>query len=221
MRRSFISFALAAFLSADVASAAEESTAPVTVADPNSSSTTTSSESGVTTSGDSGGSGVRASGALFDKDDTTHRKLMLSFFAEFHWPYYSSVVGPGVGARFAIPIVKGGFVPQINDSFWIEFGLDTGYHFTGFGFSFGLTIPAQAMYMVHLLKNFAVYAKVSFGVQLEFFGYSYCGLGACQPFWAFFHGAGGVGLVYNLSDSFALRAEVLSSGFYAGIAFQF
>lgn len=221
MRRSLVPFALAAVLSAGVASAAEESTAPVTVSDTSSSSSTTS-DTGTTTSGDSGGSALRAPGALLDKDDTTHRKLMLSFFAEFHWPYYSYVVGPGVGARFAIPIVKGGFVPQINDSFWIEFGFDTGFHFSGFGFSFGITIPAQAMYMVHLLKNFAVYAKVSFGVQLEVFNYSYCGIGApCASFWAFFHGAGGLGLVYNLSDSFALRAEVMSSGFYGGITFQF
>ena len=175
-----------------------------------------------TSSGESGGA-LRAKGAFFDKDDTTHRKMMLSFFAEFHWPYYSTAIGPGLGVRFAIPIVKNGFVPAWNDSFWIEFGFDVGFHGNvARGFSFGITIPAQAMWMIHLIKNLAVFAKISFGVQLEAYSYAYCGVGApCNTFWAFFHGAGGVGLVYNLSDSFALRAEIMSSGFYGGIAIQF
>lgn len=217
MRRSLVPFAVAAvFLAGAVASAQEggESSAPVTVAEGGDSSSSSSGE---------GGGALRASGAFFDKNDTTHRKLMLSFFLELPWGYYfAGGFGFGVGARFAIPIVKGGFVPQINDSFWIEFGADTGYYFHPLGFSFGLTIPAQAMYMVHLLKNFAVYAKVSFGIHFQAYSYSYCGVGApCATFWPFFHGAGGVGLVYNLSDNFALRAEVMSSGFYGGIAFQF
>jgi hypothetical protein len=212
MRR-LVPLAVAAVLLAAPAVFAADDSAPVTVAEGE--STTTSSESG--------GSGLRGSGGFFDANDSTHRKMMLSFFAEFHWPYYWSAIGPGLGVRFAIPIVKNGFVPAWNDSFWIEFGVSAGFHGNpGRGFSFGLTIPAQAMWMVHLIKNLAVYAKVSFGVQLEAYSYANCGVGApCSTFWAYFHGAGGVGLVYNLSDSFALRAEILSSGFSGGIAIQF
>lgn len=213
MRRILASVAVASVLLAGAGAWAQEDTAPVTVADTPSSETTTA---------DSGGGALHAKGALFDKDDATHRKMMFSLFAEIPWYYTFAGFALGAGARFAIPIVKGGFVPAINDSFWIEFGADTGYYFHPLGFSFGLTIPAQAMYMVHLLKNFAVYAKVSFGIHFQAYSYSYCGVGApCATFWPFFHGAGGVGLVYNLSDNFALRAEVMSSGFYGGIAFQF
>lgn len=210
MRRSLGWIAVSAVvLCGGVALAQEggESSAPVTVAEGGES----------TSSGGEGGGALRASGALLDKSDTTHRKMMLSFFGELHWPYYYGFFGPGVGVRFAIPIVKAGFVPQINDSFWIEFGASTGFHFNFGAFSFGLTIPAQVMYMVHLIKNFAVYAKLSIGIHFELFTYSYLG----SAFWAYFHGAGGVGLVYNLSDSFALRAEIMSNGFNGGIAFQF
>lgn len=206
MRRILASVAVASVLLAGAGAWAQEDTAPVTVADTPSSETTTA---------DSGGGALHAKGALFDKDDATHRKMMFSLFAEIPWYYTFAGFALGAGARFAIPIVKGGFVPAINDSFWIEFGVDTEYYFFVSGFSFGLTIPAQAMYMIHLLKNLAVYAKLSLGIHIQVFTYST----VWQP--VYFHGAGGLGLVYNLSDAVALRAEVLSSGFYGGIAFLF
>lgn len=200
MRRILASVAVASVLLAGAGAWAQEDTAPVTVAD------TTSSE---TTTADSGGGALHAKGALFDKDDSSNRKTRLSFFAEFPWGrYYLVGFGIGLDARIAIPIVKGGFVPGWNDSFWIEFGLDTGYHFVP-GFAFTFTIPAEAFWMVHLIKNLGVYAKLSVGVAFAALGY--LGGGPFLPgnayFYPFFHGTAGLGVFYNLSESFALRGE--------------
>jgi hypothetical protein len=227
MRRSLVHLAVAAvLLNAPVAPAAEEG-APVTISESSSSSAET------TSSADSGASGIHARGALLDKDDTSHRGVMLSFNFELPWGRYWLPYGAGfgVGARLAFPIVKGGFVPGWNDSFWLEFGVDTGYYFGG-GFGFGIVIPAEAFWMVHLLKfggnkALAVYAKLSFGIA--FVVSNYCAYvpgtgGACANVWPFFHGTGGLGAVLWLTDNFGLRAEAnfgYDSNFKAGISLGF
>lgn len=199
MGRALARVIVASMLLAGPGTWAQESTAPVSVAD------TGSAE----TAADSGGGALRAKGALFDKDDTSHRRTSLSFFGELPWGrFYLVGFGIGLDARLAIPIVKNGFVPAWNDSFWIEFGIDTGFHFVpGFGFTF--TLPAEAMWMVHLLKMLSVYAKLSVGVAFAALGYvgSNVYLPGSASFYAFFHGTAGLGALYHLSDTFALRGE--------------
>src|SRR4051794_11978865 len=68
----------------------------------------------------------KSTDALLDASKGKHRPMMLSFFTGVRYPYYVGVYGFTLGARFDIPIVHDGFVPQINDSFDLEFGVDIG-----------------------------------------------------------------------------------------------
>lgn len=181
----------------------------------------TSSDGGVSLS-EGGGTGVRASGGLLDKSDqSANRKMMLSFLAELGWGYWSAF-GVGAGARFAIPIVKNGFLPMLNDSFWIEFGADFRFHFPWWysGVAFGLTIPIEVMWMFHILPNLAAYYKLSLGLSL-FFGNVYWAGGGVGFAAGFHHQFAMVGVLYHLSDTIALRAEVGYSDFKAGISIKF
>src|SRR5690242_11393234 len=87
-------------------------------------------------SGGDGDSAFRQRDGLLDVSGKT-RKQMLSFFAGIPWGGYLGYgYGYGgfpldLGARYYIPIVHNGFIPQINDSFGIEFGADLNVLFAG------------------------------------------------------------------------------------------
>jgi hypothetical protein len=62
--------------------------------------------------------------------------------------YYSPSDGFGLGARFSIPIVSNGFVPSINNSVAIGFGVDW-LHYSGTGcYYFGPRGPAPNCYVL-------------------------------------------------------------------------
>lgn len=160
----------------------------------------TGSSSTTTTSGDS----MRQPGGLFDATPHT-RKTQVSLWGLAGW------YGLGVGGRFTLPLVADGILAEINDSIELEFGAD----FIPLGFLYAyprLDIVAEGRWTFHLMPNISLYGKVVVGPALEFW-------------------SGGVylypvfdivpGLIYRLSDSMVLRAELGYRGFKGGIGFEF
>ncbi len=86
--------------------------------------------------------------------------------------------GFGIGGRFTIPVVKNGFVPTINNSVGIGFGLDW-LHYNGCfaqGFFFGVCnnldsywIPAVMQWNFFLSTHFSVFGEP--GLALDYRNY--------------------------------------------------
>ena len=73
--------------------------------------------SGDSSSSSSGTSLTHQPGGLFDTASGKQRPMLLSVFAGLPYAYYGYGFGFGIGARFYLPLVQDGFIPQINDEF--------------------------------------------------------------------------------------------------------
>lgn len=166
----------------------------------------------------SGGNALRRSGALLDRGPQK-RPMMLSLFAGVPYGYFYYAGFPfGIGGRFYIPIVHDGFIPPVNDSFGIEFGLD----FSGVaGRSVYpvFAIPVEVMWRFHFQKTFSLYAKI--GIALQFNVVSYCpytGYRSCGLVTA--DGIGNVGLIWHFTQKVALRVEAGYPWLKIGLGFD-
>lgn len=171
--------------------------------------------------GNEGGSVWRRSGALLDRSPQD-RDNIISVFVGL--PYRGYAVGPGVGGRFYLSLVKDGFISAINDEFALEFGADFSFLFgyTGFRgaaiFSPVLGLPVEAVWNFHLTNKFALYAKAGLVFEMGFanyYGYLGYGTGFGVAVWPI----GGVGLMFKVSDKIVLRAEAGYPWLKIGIGF--
>ena len=114
----------------------------------------------------------------------------------------------GVGAMgwFTLPLVHDGFIPRVNDSFDLEFGLIYGvnlwlgwYGFYGFGGAppMFLTPLVAARWNFFLTGDWTVFAMVKLGV----------GIGLNYPGLTHFVGGFIVGGQYRLTKDMSLRLE--------------
>jgi hypothetical protein len=149
----------------------------------------------------------RRKGALLDRSPQ-RRSNMLSLFVGLPYGYFYYGFPFGIGGRFLIPLVHDGFIPALNDSFSIEFGLDlTGA--AGFGrFYPTLGIPVEVMWAFHLTEKFAAYAKLGAVLEINFVPYV-CSGGFCGPARGVVSASpiGNVGIIYKFSQSVSFRAE--------------
>lgn len=161
---------------------------------------------------DTGGSGIRAQGALLDASEKTERPMILSIHGYF--PYHSFYGGYfpiGGGASFYIPLVKNGFIGKLNDEFGIDFGVDAIVRINS-PWPFSLHIPVGVQWKFHILSNLEVYAKL--GLQADiWFGYT----AGYLPVWP----VGMVGAHYFFSKGFGLKLEAGSTGVRFGVALAF
>ena len=171
-----------------------------------------SSGGGDTSSSGGGGSSLRQPDALFDTALGKKRPMMASVFVGLPYGEFYYGFGVGFAGRFYIPIVPDGFIPQINDEFGLEFGVDITPTFGTYSYVF-LDIPVQVMLDVHIIPNFDAYAKVGICPTIY--------LGHDTGFYASSIFAGAVGLRYKLGSSFYLRAEVGYPMAMVGIGFGF
>ena len=116
------------------------------------------------------GETFRHSGSLLDRSPQ-HRSQMLSVFLGLPYGYFYYGGFPfGLGGRYLIPILHDGFIPAVNDSFSIEFGVD----FSGvLGRTFYpvLSIPVEVMWQFHFTPKFSAYAKVGIALEFNFVSY--------------------------------------------------
>lgn len=161
---------------------------------------------------DTGGSGIRAQGALMDASEQTDRQMLLSIHG--YLPYHSFGIGYfpiGGGASFYIPLVKNGFISKLNDEFGIDFGVDAIARL-GSAYPFSLHIPVGVQWKFHILSNLEVYAKL--GLQADiWFGFP----GPYLPVWP----VGMVGAHYFFSKGFGLKLEAGSTGVRFGVVLGF
>jgi hypothetical protein len=139
--------------------------------------------------------------------------------------YYNDwLIGPGF--RVGIPIVRNGFIPRINNSVAINFGLDL-YWWPGwnyYGTAVAIDSPVMMQWNFYLTPKWSVFGEA--GVALEFYPtngpncYDY-GHGGCDHFWlwpgfsagARFHPGGGTGF-----PTLTMRLG-FPAGFTIGVSF--
>ncbi|MBK7861007.1 MAG: hypothetical protein IPJ65_20855 [Archangiaceae bacterium] len=220
MRRALTPLAVASILfAAGSAFAKDDPPPPPPPPPPSDSADSKSDEHKDSAAEPSNSTDFKSTDALLDQSKGKHRPLMLSFFTGFRYPYYIGSIGLVLGARFNIPLVHDGFVPQINDSFDLEFGADFGLVP---GLAYGCYTPVyvhpmiEPRYTVYLLPKLAAYVKP---LSLGFLIWpNSCGAGFSS---FFFHYEASVGVIYKLTNSIALRGEVGSYGIRAGIGISF
>ncbi len=136
-------------------------------------------------------------------------------------------IGIGAMARYEIPVVPDGFIPQINDHFSIEPSLafsytrDYGYYYRALG-SEGLRRKAlniapavYATWSFHITQKFRPYAAIGLGYSI--------GVDVGDVHWSpsYFYFDSAVGLFYDFSSAVAFRGEIGAQGPKAGLSVYF
>lgn len=158
------------------------------------------------------------------RDRSVHASRPLGVSGMLYIPWYHGI-GIGLNARVEIPVVKDGFIPQINDQFSIE---------PSFGIAYTTNLVGSA-FLEERLKFLnitpAVYGLWSFHITPKFRPYGALGLGYNVGMWLnndiagfrnqnnnFFFWDLAVGCFYNISEHFALRGELGAQGPKFGLA---
>ncbi len=134
-----------------------------------------------------------------------------------------SSVGRGLagGARLAIPLLDDGFIDEINDALFLEFGGHYSWNWQysnsrqDWHYNWGLTIPVQARWQFYVHPKWEVFA--SLGIAFR----SYSDDDAIR--WMAFipYPAGGVGAFYKFQDNMALRFDAGSEALSVGLTWKF
>lgn len=165
------------------------------------------------------GSTFHNSGALLDRSPQ-HRSQMLSIFLGLPYGHYYWGFPFGIGGRYLIPIIHDGFIPAVNDSFSIEFGLDLSGA-VGSRFYPTLGIPVEVMWAFHFTRKFAAYVKAGAVLEINFVPYV-CSTFTCGPIYAPVTASpiGNIGLLYKFSDKISFRAEAGYPWVKVGLGFD-
>ena len=214
MRRALTTLGIAACLLLAGTALGKDDPPPPPPPPPPSDTTTTSGDK---KEGDAPSTGsFRSTDGLLDASQGKKRPMMLSFFAGFSYPYYVPYVALPLAARFNIPLIHDGFVPQINDSFDLEFGIDIGLApgvCCGRGPIYILPI-VEPRYTVYLLPNLAVYAKpLNLGVVI------WPSSSGLQVIYFHYHFA--VGVIFEITKTIYLRGELGTNSIRGGIGIAF
>ncbi len=156
----------------------------------------------------------RGPGSLSD-GSAKRRDRMISIFLGLpavYWGYGGVPVS--LGGRYLHPILHDGFVPQLNDSFSLEGGIDL-YAIGRRDFGFALSIPIEAMWALHFTSKFAAYVKL--GVSLDFRFGDWCWFGRCGAIWPEL--IANLGIMYQVTDALVLRVELGYPGLKLGLGF--
>jgi hypothetical protein len=172
------------------------------------------------------------------KDRSTHQRDPRFDITGHIFPF--TPLNAGIGAWVYLPIVPDGFIPSVNETFGLEFGLmgeyynyNYDYGFQGYGYEYRYSWWALAplggvRWDFHLTQFISVFALAKVGFQIGF-GRDYyyrnngIDLGAPGPnpysLSGFAYDAG-VGAYFNFSKQVALRLEVGARSFFsAGVSF--
>ena len=154
------------------------------------------------------------------KDRSEHTRPM-GVSAMLYLPWLDGI-GVGVVGRFEIPVVHDGFIPAINDQFSIEPSLSFNYRNYGFGLYdlsvYDITPAAYAMWSFHITPKFRPYAAIGLGYNIAIVSSDIDGVDGDDVDASFFYWDTAVGMFYNFSDAFALRAEIGAGGGKVGVS---
>lgn len=162
-------------------------------------------------------SNMRRSGALLDRSPQ-HRSQMLSIFLGLPYGYFYYGFPFGLGGRYLIPLIHDGFIPAVNDSFSLEFGLDLSGA-VGARFYPTLGIPVEVMWAFHFTPKFAAYVKAGAVLELNFVPYVCVGTITCRGYVSA-SPIGNIGLIYKFTEKVSFRAEAGYPWVKVGLGFD-
>jgi hypothetical protein len=143
----------------------------------------------------------------------------------FGWGDAYGVGGFGLGGRFSIPVVRNGFVPSINNSVAVTFGIDW-MHYESCWFHGGcvanyVDLPVAMQWNFYVAKRWSVFGEP--GLFLFFGSYDSCPLqgNLCpnRPPGAGVEPALFLGGRYHLSDEMSLTMRIGFPTFSFGLSF--
>jgi hypothetical protein len=160
---------------------------------------------------DANRSSSRSGGLIVDKPNAGYGTSM-TISALGALGSYSDDFGIGVGGLFGLPIVEDGFIPSLNESFHLEFGLFTNIAFTELRDFTWLSPIGGVRWDWHIVQEFTAYAALRTGVAI--------GIDRAD---SDFYFDGLIGGFWRFSKPVAVRFElgggVLGSGISGGVAF--
>ena len=184
---------------------------------------------------------ARADDTIKRPGDHPHYAVEIEPHGDWGWTHYDYAPddGFGLGARFSIPIVENGFVPSINNSVAIGFGVDW-LHYSGgcydyygphgyFGPCYNggdanfLFFPVVMQWNFYVARHWSVFAEPGLGIYHGFFDYCagapagyVCGNpNSTGVDFAFY-----VGGRYHVSDHVALVLRIGYPTFSFGVSFM-
>jgi len=138
-------------------------------------------------------------------DGAAHeRHSQLAAFGVYAW-----TLGYGIAGRFALPILKDGLLPELNESIELELGGDFIISTLGISFSV-LAATAEPRWTFHFTPQLDGYFKLGVGV----FILAPPGIGLVAPLAA-------VGGQYRLGPNLVIRAEAGNFGLALGAGLEF
>jgi len=139
-------------------------------------------------------------------DGSAHeRRSQISGYGVF-LPSY----GPGAAVRYALPIFKDGFIPELNESIELELGGDFIFPVFGTGVPL-ILIAAEPRWTFHFTPQVDGYFKLGVGVLLAL------GPTTFSPFQVL----PGIGVSYRLGGNLWLRLEASYPILSAGVGLDF
>ena len=148
---------------------------------------------------------LRQRNALFDAS-AHDRKSELLVHGVYQWAF-----GIGLGARYGLPLIRDGVLPELNESIAIEGGADFVLNVFTAGGPF-LRISLEPRWTFHIIPTFDLYLKLGAFFQLQF--------GGTLPVSPFGIQAA-IGVSYRLVGGILVRAEAGVEGGKIGVALEF
>lgn len=168
---------------------------------------------------------------LMDKSPQ-ERPQQLSFwlgfpFYSYYYGYYGAY-GVALGVRYAIPLVKNGFIPQINNSFEIEFGGTLGF-LNEYPYPLGwwIDIPVEVRWTFHITQLISAYPKLALGIRYQVppgvyacpGPYCACPGPYCPGLAPYYDAA--LGVMFDVTKAISLRVELAVQGLRLGLGINF
>jgi hypothetical protein len=143
----------------------------------------------------------------------------------FGWGEAYHAGGYGLGGRFSIPIVHNGFVPAINNSVAISFGIDWLHYdwcwYNGSCAANYFDFPVALQWNFYVAQRWSVFGEP--GIVLSFGSYGDCGLAANQcpghPSGTGLEPALFIGGRYHINDKMSLTMRIGFPSFSFGLSF--
>lgn len=170
-------------------------------------------------------SALAADSTIKRPGDHPHYSVEIEPHVVFGWGGVYATGGFGLGGRFSIPVVENGFVPSINNSVAVSFGVDWVHYdvcyFHGSCSANYFDLPVAMQWNFYVAQRWSVFGEP--GALVYFGSFSDCPLQAnlcpshpagtgVQP--AFF-----VGGRYHFSDAASLTMRIGFPSFSFGVSF--
>ncbi len=157
-----------------------------------------------------------AANMIIEGEGTTNRPMQLDVVGTA-W-VFGSVTWFGGAVWFGIPVVPQGFIPNVNDSFVVEFGFFANFFIVNTPFQdysyFGVVPAGGVRWDFFLTPQWSVFATGKIGVRWPVFGDSLAETS--------FAGMGTVGAYWHMSDEMYIRLETGNFGIaQVGISIPF